>query len=580
MSGIKHWGFVFTLFILTSVFYFQPHQASASTIVTNDITTDTTWTLTDSPYVLQNSLYILEGSTLTIEAGVIVKIDGHQGIYVEGSIVTNGTDSLPVTFTSFLDDIGGDTNEDGDSFPFNGDWSEIHVNDPTSGSSFSNTNINYSYGGLAFENTPSISISNLGVNNFVYDGLTLFDDSHAIVDGFSSDGGNDNIAIFNNSSGEFTNVSITNSGSDESVVVFNDSSISIEDGVIENSFGDGIVFFNYSDVSVNNVTLENLFGTALMDIGTNRPDRYPPNSLNISNSIIKNNITGFEFWLPTTALSTSHNSIFGNLAYGVVNYSPDTNYNYNFENNWWGDASGPYNAMSNPAGLGDAVSDNVLFDPWCQNETCAVAPEGFSSVLFLPGLKASRLYAPRADGSEDQLWEPNGNSDVEYLYLNTDGTSRNSNVYTREIIEEANVPIPLGEAGPNIYKSFAHMLYTLFDERKIADWKAFPYDWRQSVDDIVNNGTKYEDGTLSLTDTLESLVDSSLNGKVTIIAHSNGGLLAKALLKKLQDDKTAGRNNLIDSVDVLILVGVPEIGTPEPCRRCCTDTTKRSWVAG
>ena len=79
MSGIKHWGFVFTLFILTSVFYFQPHQASASTIVTNDITTDTTWTLTDSPYVLQNSLYILEGSTLTIEAGVIVKIDGHQG---------------------------------------------------------------------------------------------------------------------------------------------------------------------------------------------------------------------------------------------------------------------------------------------------------------------------------------------------------------------------------------------------------------------------------------------------------------------------------------------------------------------
>ena len=39
------------------------------------------------------------------------------------------------------------------------------------------------------------------------------------------------------------------------------------------------------------------------------------------------------------------------------------------------------------------------------------------------------------------------------------------------------------------------------------------------------------------------------------------GLSPKALLKKLQDDKYAGRNNLIDKVDVLILVAVPEIGT-------------------
>ena len=34
------------------------------------------------------------------------------------------------------------------------------------------------------------------------------------------------------------------------------------------------------------------------------------------------------------------------------------------ENNWWGDASGPYHPDLNPDGLGDAVSDNVDFDPW------------------------------------------------------------------------------------------------------------------------------------------------------------------------------------------------------------------------
>jgi hypothetical protein len=32
--------------------------------------------------------------------------------------------------------------------------------------------------------------------------------------------------------------------------------------------------------------------------------------------------------------------------------------------NWWGDASGPYHPTLNPGGLGDQVSDGVLFDPW------------------------------------------------------------------------------------------------------------------------------------------------------------------------------------------------------------------------
>lgn len=34
------------------------------------------------------------------------------------------------------------------------------------------------------------------------------------------------------------------------------------------------------------------------------------------------------------------------------------------DNNWWGDASGPYHDPSNPAGLGDGVTDNVDFEPW------------------------------------------------------------------------------------------------------------------------------------------------------------------------------------------------------------------------
>jgi pimeloyl-ACP methyl ester carboxylesterase len=182
----------------------------------------------------------------------------------------------------------------------------------------------------------------------------------------------------------------------------------------------------------------------------------------------------------------------------------------------------------------------------------------FSNVLFLPGFEASRLYTTRADDSQDQLWEPNGNSDVEDLYLNADGTSKNSGIYTEDIIKEA--PAILGPAGQNIYKSFSGMMDQLVADGKIKEWQPYAYDWRQSVDDIIDNGTNYKEGKKSLIETLQKLVSTSKSGKVTIVAHSNGGLLAKALLAKLQEDKNAGVNDLIDHVDVLILVAVPEIG--------------------
>jgi parallel beta-helix repeat protein len=67
----------------------------------------------------------------------------------------------------------------------------------------------------------------------------------------------------------------------------------------------------------------------------------------------------------------NHNSIFGNSGYGVYyenNLSDEEVIDVDATLNWWGDASGPLHAISNPGGLGNAVSDNVLFDPWWVNE--------------------------------------------------------------------------------------------------------------------------------------------------------------------------------------------------------------------
>jgi len=222
------------------------------------------------------------------------------------------------------------------------------------------------------------------------------------------------------------------------------------------------------------------------------------------------------------------------------------------------------NYLKNKVAYADDFTNSIEVSATLTGELPGCTADCFSNVLFLPGLEASRLYKQKTVLGlpvEDQLWEPNVNSDVEDLYLNTDGTSKSSDIYTRDVIKETNTPIPTGPAGQNIYKSFSETMDQLVADQKINAWKPYAYDWRQNVDDIVNNGTSYQNGTVSLIDTLQSLVDSSKNGKVTIVAHSNGGLLAKALLKKLQDDKDSGVNNLIDSIDVLILVAVPEIGT-------------------
>jgi len=162
-----------------------------------------------------------------------------------------------------------------------------------------------------------------------------------------------------------------------------------------------------------------------------------------------------------------------------------------------------------------------------------------SSVLFLPGIMGSRLY-----DDVEKRWEPSGEADVQSLYLDTDGKSENT-VIAIGVIETFDGPGPLNS---DIYKSFLVDLATASAEGKIAEYRAYAYDWRLSIPDILVSGT--------LEQTLRDLTASSKTGKVAIVAHSNGGLVAKALLNALAEEAP-------DLVDRLVLVGVPQLGTPQ-----------------
>ena len=179
----------------------------------------------------------------------------------------------------------------------------------------------------------------------------------------------------------------------------------------------------------------------------------------------------------------------------------------------------------------------------------------FSNVLFLPGIESSRLYRPSV-GSDTKLWEPSSDDKTAQLAMYPDGSSVNADIYTRDVIDKVG---PFG-----IYDSFIDNMNTLKSKGTITDWEAVPYDWRLSLEQILNSGAQTGNNIsyLHVTDSpyiiqeLKRLAASSKTGKVTIVAHSNGGLVTKALTNKLGADASK-------YIDKIIFVAVPQLGTPE-----------------
>ncbi len=231
----------------------------------------------------------------------------------------------------------------------------------------------------------------------------------------------------------------------------------------------------------------------------------------------------------------------------------------------WGDHDG-HDAWL----LYNVTASSTLSDLTIATSSPACTENCYSNVLFLPGVEASRLYRPDYNGGTEKLWEPGlfSNSTPD-LYLNDQGKSIRNDIYInpnsddKGVIDAAYLP-GIG----NVYKSFINQMNGLKSAGTINDWDTAPYDWRLSLDDILNSGNQLSDdriyygGVQGATSTpyiiqdLRRLAASSKTGKVTIVAHSNGGLVAKALTNKLGSEAS----KLIDKI---IFVAVPEVGTPE-----------------
>jgi len=183
-----------------------------------------------------------------------------------------------------------------------------------------------------------------------------------------------------------------------------------------------------------------------------------------------------------------------------------------------------------------------------------------SNVLFLPGIMGSRLV----DATGEVRWLSEDDTEADFIRMNPDGTSALPDIVAKDATDTADFQ----QVGTNIYKSFLNEMKEWEEDYHITATTT-PYDWRLDYDTVVNNGRTLPNGNISylvspeaghdpyILETLKTLAANSPTGKVTIIGHSQGGLIAKALMQKIGATTTA------ELIDKVILVATPQLGTPK-----------------
>ena len=375
-----------------------------------------TWTLT-----------IEQGATLTIELGVVVKgwygtgewaNEWSSSIDVKGRLITQGTASDPVWFTSIKDDaVWGDTNNDaGATQPTAGSWGGIALENGTAGQESNLTYTRVRYGGCSGWNSRSAfritggshTLSHGGVTDSYISGSLVITGGDPRIEGtditgsgtgpnsVSITGGSPTISNCNISGGTVSarggNPTVTGcqihdvgsygimastSATISGNAIQNCSSAIRVSGGTSNLNGNTVKFCNYgiwadslageSSISSNRTEMCDTYGIYVSScspaVTSNTVVGFEGTGLYLNNyegRATANDISGCDYGVYTAGNCASArmtgNKIHDNWLFGE--YNSDTRY-VTATDNWWGDASGP-----SPYGMCNAVGGNIDVQPW------------------------------------------------------------------------------------------------------------------------------------------------------------------------------------------------------------------------
>ncbi len=420
-----------TLTVTDSTGYTSTASTTVTVYASSNISSDTTWSAAYSPYIIDGSIAVNAGYTLTIEPGTVIKFyDTTSSLTVNGTLDATGTSTAGIIFTSYQDDDnGGDTNGDSTTTtPAAGDWKRVAFGSGSVGTldyvtvqyggyddgtggiwdgamvfvDSSATNVSVDHSTLQESQFPTIrtdagsttSISNSTILNstsnqdavYVVDGTVALTNNVITSDSSSGygiyvDAGT--LLVTDNTIGAYYGMVIraapslsvsNNSFSNAHYGVFSSSSsLELRDNTIDNSYwaitnvesatitGNTITSSEYGifDSSASSTISDNTISDA--DYGI-----YIYGSPTVSGNTVSNASYGIFVNGTSAAPTISNNIIYDNTPYGLYNNGTTT---ITAENNWWGDASGPYHATSNPTGTGNQVTDRVDFTPWMTDLT-------------------------------------------------------------------------------------------------------------------------------------------------------------------------------------------------------------------
>jgi hypothetical protein len=161
----------FNTFVETRYLLFR-HQGQLSA--------NETWS-GQSLHWVTDDLTVPAGKAVTIGAGAIIKLNPAKAITVKagGSIVAEGTGTLPITITSINDDsVAGDSAKDGSAtVPTPGDWAGLHIEGTAR---LAHTKLRYGAGGEEASLPAMIRITTIAAN-VVLDSCRLADALHDAI---------------------------------------------------------------------------------------------------------------------------------------------------------------------------------------------------------------------------------------------------------------------------------------------------------------------------------------------------------------------------------------------------------------
>jgi pimeloyl-ACP methyl ester carboxylesterase len=194
-------------------------------------------------------------------------------------------------------------------------------------------------------------------------------------------------------------------------------------------------------------------------------------------------------------------------------------------------------ASSTPdASQGPSTSSTTNEDP---------SPHGHSSLVIIPGILGSYLMDP-GDGSEvwpnvDAMLLSPSDAYLDALRLSAEGSSGDTTMIASDIIRTLHSTIPF--AHKDVY---GPLIAALEQEgwREGTDLFVAPYDWRLGVARAAQ----------AVSPVIAKARDRSPDGKVTLLAHSMGGLVAKEFLATATDT---------EYINTVIRIGTPQLGAPQ-----------------